>query len=401
MKHENIKGGHNPAPRDLKRYTKPNGVFVANSDNRLAFVPKDLPPRISYDSEMILLLAEAERSVGELKGMGGEIENPHILLRAYLKHEAVLSSRIEGTLASLDDLNVYEAVGNIDRRQADNTRLWEVVNYVNALEQSLMTARETGHNISLDVIRRAHRILMKDVRGQEKNPGEFRKNPNYIIASYGRRTEIIYTPPPAERVLPLLESLVGFLQERHDNIPVLIQCAMMHYQFEAIHPFGDGNGRIGRLLLPLVLHKKGMLPEPLLYLSAFFERNSGEYYDGLLEVSRKSRWNVWIKFFLRAFSAQAKSTINGIRGMVQLQKQYGRILREANARGNDISLMEHLFANPYITVPSAGRFLDVSYQSAKGTVMNLVNLGILEQTNIVNKSRVFLAREIEEALKME
>ena len=288
-------------------------------------------------------------------------------------------------------------VGSIGRRNADSLRLPEVINYVSALELALERVSEGGRDIDLGIIQETHKILMTGVRGQEKSPGEFRDRQNWIIS--GRR--VIFAPPPPEEIPALLRSLEGFILERHDDIPALVQCAMIHYQFEAIHPFRDGNGRIGRLLLPLILHRKGLLPEPLLYLSAFFERRSDEYYGGLLDVSRKSRWGRWIKFFLRAFAVQAEETIGGIQRLVELQRQYSRVLHERNASGNAVLLMGRLFENPYVIVPDAKKFLDTSYQTANSAVTALVKAGILDRTDIVSRSRVFLAKGIEEALSTE
>ena len=398
MKDENVKGKRNdPVPIGLEKYTKPNGSLVVNNNNQLAFVPKDLPPSVAYDREMIMLLAEAERRVGELKGKGDELKNPHILLGSYLRREAVLSSRIEGTLASLDDLNRYEVVGNVGIGNVDSLRLLEVINYVHALELALKRVGEGDQEIDLSIIREAHKILMTRVRGQEKSPGEFRNRQNWVMF----REKVVYAPPPTETVPALLRSLETFIQEEHGDIPVLVQCAMIHYQFEAIHPFRDGNGRIGRLLLPLILHKKGLLPEPLLYISSFFDRHLEEYYGGLLEVSRRSRWNRWIKFFLRAFAVQAEETISSVKRLVYLQRHYSNILHQRNASGNAVFLMENLFKNPYVTVPDAKKILGISYQSASGVITALVKAGILYRTDIVSRSRVFLAGEIEEALSTE
>lgn len=180
----------------------------------------------------------------------------------------------------------------------------------------------------------------------------------------------------------------------------MIQCAMAHYQFEAIHPFGDGNGRIGRLLILLILSKRGLLPEPLLYLSAFFDLHLTEYHRGLLEVSRKSDWNTWIKFFLQALAAQSDEALVNIEKLVRLHKKYRQVLHNKNASGNAITLMEHLFENPYISIPVAKKYLDVSYPAAKGTVMTLVSVGILTPTDIPHRSKIFVAAEIETSLKM-
>ena len=392
---------YNVSRLDLREFTRPNGHFEHNGQNQLAFVPSMLPPDIEYDHELVLLLAHAERKVGELKGRGGELANPHILIRAYLKHEAVLSSRIEGTLASLKDLNMHEAIGNIGQREAGDLRLNEVINYVKALKESLERIKEPGQPVDLDVIRAAHKTLMTGVRGQDKNPGRFREGQNWVTRGRGNAMEVVYAPPPAGKIADLLENLEGFLQTGDDRVSTLIQCAIIHYQFEAIHPFPDGNGRVGRLLLPLLLYKKGLLPEPLLYMSAYFDRHREEYYGGLLAVSQTSGWGEWVKFFLRAFAEQADGTIRNIQKLADLQGRYKELLEQKNVTGNALLLMEHMFSNPYITIPQAGKFLKVTYPSAKNAVMALVDAGILRRTDIAYRSQVFLAEEIEEALDVD
>lgn len=392
-----IKDSYNePQWNNIGRFTKPNGRFEANSDGRPTFVPRELPPTVRYDSELIALLVKAERKVGELKGKGGELENPHILIRAYLKKEAVLSSKIEGTMASLEDLNRQEAVGNVSRKDADRLRLREVINYVNALEASLKAMRETGRRVNMDVLRAAHKILMDGVRGHDKEPGKFRDQQNWVIRTRGMRREIVYTPPPPEKILALLENLEEFIQT--ESLSVLIQCAVLHYQFEAIHPFVDGNGRIGRLLIPLVLYEKRIMPEPLLYLSAYFDKHRERYYSGLLAVSQKSGWLEWIKFFLMAFIEQADEAVENIQRLMTLMRRHKDTLRKRSASGKAVFLMESLFSNPYVTIPNAARFLGVTYPTAKSAVMTLVDAGILQPTDILYRSKVFVARDIEDAL---
>ncbi len=381
---------------NTRGFTKPNGVFDTNQQNQKTFIPRNLPPSFTYDSEFVMLLADAERKVGELKGKGGGLANPHILISAYLKQEAVLSSKIEGTLASLEHLNKHEAAGSIGKDEADFLRLREVVNYVNALKDAQTEMRKTGR-VTLDLILNAHRTLFANVR-EDKTPGEFRRRQNWIVKTAGARSKIIYTPPPAEKLGALLDSLQAFIQSRHDEIPALIQCAMIHYQFEAIHPFLDGNGRIGRLILSLILYEKGLLPQPLLYLSAYFDRHRQEYYSGLLYVSLQSKWDDWIKFFLKAFAEQSDETIKGIRKLTDLQKRYKIILKEQTRSSNALLLMERLFENPYITIPGAAKFLKISYPAAKKTVMALVDAEILIQTDAAYKGKVFLANEIERNL---
>ena len=398
---EFVKDRYNDSSWNIDKFTKPNGSFEHNMKNQLTFIPKKLPPPLFYDNEFVMLLARAERKVGELKGKGGELENPHILIRSYLKREAISSSKIEGTLASLEDLHRHEAIGNIGKNEFEDKRLLEVINYVYALEEALEQINKPDQSVDLDVIKKAHARLMKDVRGQDKNPGEFRIQQNWIAKTQGTKQQVVYTPPPPEKIRELLENLEVFFQTNHSGLSALIQCAIVHYQFEAIHPFLDGNGRIGRLLLSILLSKKGILPEPLLYLSAYFDKHKEEYYNGLLEVSQKSKWREWIKFFLRAFAEQADGAIKNIQRLEDLKRKYKKILREKNTSSNAVLLMEHLFANPYITIPRALKFLSVTYPSAKNVIMILVDIGILKQTDIISTSKVFLAEEIEDALSID
>ena len=280
-------------------------------------------------------------------------------------------------------------------------RLQEVLNYVDALSYSLERIKKGTQKVALDLLGDAHKKLLTGVQEEDKYPGKFRDKQNWIVKRKGTTTEIIYTPPPPEKLAELLNDLQSFFQTDHDTMSVLVQCAVIHYQFEAIHPFLDGNGRIGRLLLPLILYEKGLLPQPLLYLSAFFDKHQEEYYNGLLDVSQKNKWREWVKFFLRAFAEQADQTIKNIQKLSDLQIKYASTLKNLNTSRNVIFLMEHLFDNPYITIPKAAEFLKVTYPSAKNAIMTLVNAGILTQTDIVSTSKVFLAKEIKENLTVD
>ena len=382
---------------NTRAFTKPNGVFEASRDQKV-FVPRALPPSIPYDGELIALLTGAERNVGELKGNGTKLKNPHILIRAYLRREAVLSSKIEGTLASLKDLNIHEAVGGIEKKAAEHMRLVEVENYVRALEESLESIGRAGQRVDMNMVKAAHGTLMKGVRGGEKMPGEFRRRQNWIVETQRTRQRIVYAPPPPEKIPELLRNLETFLQTDYEQTSPLIQCAVAHYQFEAIHPFLDGNGRVGRLLIPLILYKKGIMPQPLLYLSAYFDKHRRAYYNGLLGVSQKSDWQEWIKFFLRALMEQAEETIRNIKGLEDIQERYKKRLVDKRSGINAVLLMEQLFANPYITIPAASRFLKVTYPTARSVVAKLADAGILELADVSYSSKVFLAGEIEAAL---
>lgn len=379
-------------------YDCPNGT-VTHKKGVWTFVPNILPPQVSYDPEMVSLLTKATGLIGELNGIGNTVENPHLLIRLHMKREAVASSKIEGTLASIEDLNTYEALGSFLKSDAERLRMPEVVNYVNAIDWAWGQIRDKKQPLNLDVILGAHRILMTDIAGGDKNPGEFRAVQNLIVGREPLREWIVYVPPPPDSLNKLLQNLEDFCHDEHDDIPVLVQCAMIHYQFEAIHPFGDGNGRIGRLLILLLLCQRGVLTEPLLYMSAFFDQHKSMYYEHLLEVSRNSDWDSWLKFFLRAFVAQTAETVDGIRRLQDLRQRYQRILRDAKANINAFTVMDSLFRNPHVTVPVAQRLLNMSYATAKRSIRTLVNLGILTQSNARYQSRIYVAFDIYEALR--
>ena len=372
---------------DRSGFTDPAGAFVPNMLNQRTFVPADLPPSLDYDRETIELLCRAESKVGELRGKADAMPGPHVFARAYLKTEAVSSSRIEGTSASLEDLNLHEATGGA----GGDARLGEVISCASALDDALGKL-EGGRRIDPGLIREAHRILMSGVRGWVKSPGQFRDGQNWI----GKGGRIVYMPPDARFVPGLVDNLCGFTRIGGPVASVLVQCAVAHYQFEAIHPFFDGNGRVGRMLLALMLHEKGAMPLPLLHLSAYFEEHLGEYYGGLLSVSRTGSWNEWIAFFLRAFEERADRTIKGVQRLASIRGRYAGTLKKRNARGRAMSLMESLFANPYVTIPAARGVLNSSYPGAKSAVEALVQAGILKRADIQRRSKVFVAEEIED-----
>ena len=362
-------------------------------------MPNYLRPNIPIDSTITRLLAQAERKIGELKGMGAFLQNPRVMIRAHLKREAVFSSRIEGTTATLNDLNMHEAIGGVIEAASDSSRLQEVINYVDALDESITRMKAGQHEIELDVILRAHRKLMQGVRGGNKSPGRLRKKQNYIARYTNQDFEVRYKPPPYGEVPSLLDDMVEFLRNTSDNeVSGLIQCALIHYQFEAIHPFLDGNGRVGRLIIPLILNSKGVLPEPLLYISAYFEENREEYYRRLRRISQTSEWRQWIVFFLTAVIEQADQAIETMQNMVQLEKRYRGLLNTKNAGPYAKLLLPSLFANPYITIPLASKNLGKTYPAAKKAVNELAAAGILRQAKVKYRAKVFYAEEIDDVL---
>ena len=377
-------------------YAKPNGSFVKNDEGELTFVPNRLPPPIDLDMDLIQLQIKAERRVAELKGMKAAVPNPSMLIRAYVNREAVLSSRIEGTTATMGDLNKYEAIGGILSPASDKTGLQEVINYVKALNQTLEKMPSNECKLDLNLILQAHKVLMHNVRGGIMNPGQLRTVQNYIVRYSGKVRQVRYVPPPHRSVQLMLEDMMEFLRKTPDGkMSGLVQCAMAHYQFEAIHPFLDGNGRVGRLLLPVILHFKDILPDPLLYLSAYFEQHREEYYARLRGVSQRQEWREWLWFFLEAVIDQADESIRTITELENLRKKYEEMLSKKKAGSNAKIVLYSLFANPYTTVPRACQVLGMTYPAGKRAVDALVEAGILRQVRVKYRGKVFHAEEID------
>ena len=367
--------------------------MTKNKDGHLTFIPNGLPPKIDYDESLTALISEASLQLGNLSGIGKLIPNPRLLIRPYLRREAVLSSKIEGTQASILDVFRYEAGGMAAGKEAGEKRIVEVVNYVEALDECLRQVKK-DEEISLKMIKNAHRILMRDVRGQELEPGQFRTAQNWIGVEGTKIEDATYVPPAPEYVNELLVGLEKFIQNPPGRISVLVQCAMLHYLFEAIHPFNDGNGRIGRLLIPVLLARRGLLDQPLLYLSAYIERNKTEYYSLLLAVSQKSKWLEWIRFFLYGVIAQAGDAVNNIQQLMLLKGKYDQKLMSKKASGSVTRLVDYLFSNPVISIPSAAAHLQINYPPAKNAVEYLKNLGILIEQKDISRGKMFVAHEI-------
>ena len=377
-------------------YTRPNGDFIKNEEGELTFEPKRLPPIMSWDTNLMRLLNLAERKVGELKGMGSLVPNPSMLIRAYVKREAVLSSRIEGTTATMGDLNKYEAIGGILNPASDKSGLQEVINYVEALNQTLEIMLSKECRLDLDLVLQAHKILTQDVRENAMKPGQLRIAQNYIVRHSEKSKQVRYVPPPHKLVQPMLEDMLEFIRKTPDStMSGLVQCAMAHYQFEAIHPFSDGNGRVGRLLMPVILHFKGILPNPLLHLSAYFERHREAYYARLRGVSKRQEWREWLWFFLEAVITQADESIKTINDLEKLRNKYDAILTRENSGSNARLVLYSLFANPYTTVPRACDVLGMTYPAGKRAIDALVKVGILQQVRVKYRGKVFHAEEID------
>lgn len=364
------------------------GSLISTAQGYAAFVPRDLPPpQIGLDFSMARAIAEAERALGNLSGVGSTLLNPHLLIRPFMRKEAVLSSRIEGTQASLSDLFFFEAAGAPERDQTD---VREVANYLRALEHGLGRVSELP--ISNRLLREMHAILMKGVRGDDATPGEFRTSQNWIGASR-RLEDAVFVPPPVDQMNVALGQLEHFLHAPTE-LPFLVWLAVIHYQFEAIHPFRDGNGRIGRLLLVLLLCIHGALCEPLLYLSAFFERNRPRYYELLLAISQRGEWEAWIRFFLQAVEEQSRDAVVRATKLNELLGEFRRRLQSARSSALLLRAVEELFRSPATTITALKTILGVSYPSAQQIVEKLVEAKILEEVTGQQRNRIYFAPSI-------
>ncbi len=365
-----------------------SGKVIRTREGYWAFVPNPLPPSIDYDSETVRLLSEADRGLGNLAGIGHLLPNPHLLIAPYVRREAVLSSRIEGTQASLSDLLYFEAAEEEPPRAPD---VQEVQNYVRAMQYGIQRLEKLP--LSLRLVREIHARLMQRVRGEHAKPGEFRQRQNWIGPPGCSLAEATFVPPPVPEMTPALNEWEKFLHEAK-HIPPLVQCALMHYQFEAIHPFLDGNGRVGRLLITFFLCERGHLPQPLLYLSAFFERYRDDYYARLLKVSRSGDWRGWIQFFLRGLATQASDSVMNSQRILALQHQYRERLMKHKASPAALAISDELFINPYVTATRLAKRMRTSFPTVQAAIYQLVQVGILREITGRKRNRIYCADEL-------
>jgi Fic family protein len=340
---------------------------------------------------LVLALSRADAALSELSGLGRHLPNPRLLIAPYVRREAVLSSRIEGTKTSLADLLLEEVEAGASEQADADVR--EVRNYVVALEHGIRRLADLP--LSLRLVREIHERLMKGVRGDMATPGEFRRSQNWIGTPDSTPTTATYVPPPPEQMMDALSDWEHFLHVR-DRIPDLIQCALMHEQFEAIQPFLDGNGRVGRLLISLFLIERSRLSQPLLYLSAYFVARRQSYYDCLRRVRTNGDWPGWLRFFLTGVAETAGEGVRRAPRLMELRERFQRRLRE---KPKALALLDHLFLNPYMSVARAQRALKVSNPTARQAVRALEQKGMLEEITGRSWGRLYLARPILEAIE--
>jgi Fic family protein len=369
--------------------TKRIGKFVttaAGGEKVRAYLPPPLPPRPSLDlAQFFELLEEANRALGRLDGVTSVLPDTPLFLYMYVRKEALLSSQIEGTQSSLSDLLLFENE-EVPGVPLDDVR--EVSNYVAAMDYGLKRLRD-GFPLSLRLIREIHDVLLSKGRGSSKQPGEFRQSQNWIGGT--RPGNALYVPPPASHVMDCMSELEKFIHAETPHLPVLVKAALIHVQFESIHPFLDGNGRLGRLLITVLLCAQGVLKEPILYLSLFFKSHRSEYYDLLQGVRERGDWESWLEFFLtgvKETSAQAAETARQILGL--FDKDRRRIENIGRPSASALRVHQYLQTRPIMSVPAAVRELKLSGPTVRKSVGHLVELGMVREITGRQRDRMFV-----------
>lgn len=364
----------------------PSGQIVKSSKGYNAFVPNSLPPKLEWDNAVVNSLSRADYLLGKLAREGSKLPNPHLLMRPFITREAVLSSKIEGTRATLGEILAANAGAHVKQNPDD---LQEVQNYIKALDYGL--GRLADLPLSLCLITEIHEHLMQGVRGSHATPGEFRRSQNWIGSPGCTLNTAKFVPPPPDNLMDCLGALENFLHDR--TLPPLIHIALCHYQFEAIHPFLDGNGRVGRLLIMLLLVEQKMLPSPLLYLSAFFEATRDEYYKQLYSVSSKGTWHEWLIYFLNGVAIQSEDVLSRAERINELLNQW-KILVASGGSQVPVDMVQHFAVNPYFTTNKIAEELGVAYSTAQRGVQKLEAAGIIKKTNDNKRDKIYCATEI-------
>jgi len=365
----------NKSDRAGKRVTQLHGEL-----SYPAFIPAPLPPNppIEMDAELLKLLSDADRALGRLDGASELLPNPDLFVAMYVRHEAVLSSQIEGTQSTLEDILAYES------QAADTPEdALEVVNYVVAMRFGLKRLADIP--VCVRMIKELHRELLNDVRGQEKNPGEFRKSQNWIGPANTPLANATFVPPPPDEMLDAVGNLERFI---HDHeMPELIHAGIAHAQFETIHPFLDGNGRVGRLLITLMLCERRVLKQPLLYISYYLKAHKQEYYDRLMAIRNEGDWEGWLKFFLRGVYQVSQAATRVARDIVNLREEHRRQIQEAGLSAHGLAFLDFLYAKPDVSITRVAEHLSCTYPTANKLVLNFEKLGIVREVTGQQRNR--------------
>ena len=358
---------------------------VSSEEPYWALVPNPLPPVDLRLADLQVLVERGSQALGRLDGLSTILPNAQLFLYMYVRKEAVLSSQIEGTQSSLSDLLLFESQ---ETPGAAMPEVQEVSNYVAAMNHGLSRIRE-GFPLSLRLIREIHEVLMNGVRGGGKSPGEFRRIQNWIGGT--RPSNARYVPPPPDRVLECMSDLEKYLHDENDKLPVLIKAALLHHQFETIHPFLDGNGRLGRLLITLLLCSSGILSVPVLYLSLYFKEQRDEYYRQLQQVRETGDWESWLIFFLtgvNTVASQATEAAKEILGAVQTDR--AKIAEIGRGAGSALQVFQYLEKKPLVVIPEVVTALKLTTPTVTAALQNLEKLGIVREVTGKQRGRVFV-----------
>ena len=366
------------------------GDLVPIDGGLRAFVPAPLPRELNLSAPLASLLDRASRAVARLDGVGETVPNPHLFIQPLIRREAQLSSRIEGTTASLSDVFSHEVGG---RASADDVQ--EVINYIDALNYGLDALKSVP--ISFRLANQVHERLLAGVRGEHGMAGAFRRIQVHIGLPGSFPKDATFIPPPPDMLRDIFQDWERFANESID-MPPLVKCALMHYQIEAIHPYQDGNGRIGRLLITLFLVASGVLTSPLLYLSAYFERDRQRYYDELFAVSETCDWERWLRYFLTGALRESLDAAARIRRIRGLQDRFREIIESERHPISSLRLMDAMCASPFVTVRSAADILNMTVAGARRVLERLESAGLIRQVD-GSRPALYVAREIMDALQ--
>lgn len=372
------------------------GIYKNNLSGKMSyksFMPSVLPPNppIELDKDIVDLLVKANKQLALLEGIFSRIPNIHLFISMYVRKEALMSSQIEGTQATLEDV--------LDPCLEENTNrpVGDVVNYIKATDFAINRLKDLP--LCNCLIKEAHEVLLQGVRGQNKSPGEFRHSQNWIGAAGCNLQNARYIPPSVEDMILAMSDLEKYING-DDDLDVLIRAGLIHYQFETIHPFLDGNGRIGRLLITLFLMEKKVLSTPALYISYFLKKNRIEYYDRMNEVRLKGNYEQWIKFFLEAVYESAKDAVETIDKLTSLHDNYYLKIEGLGRKAkNAMRVFEYLESNPIIEIQKTAKELDIAFNTMSSIVKDLISIGVLEQTSTQSRNRTFAYKEYLEILK--
>lgn len=367
-----------------------SGIYRTNLSGQAeykSFLPSPLPPDppITLDEDVLFVLVQAHEAIAALESISTRIPNMELFISMYVRKEALMSSQIEGTQATLEDI--------FDPAIEENTNrdVTELVNYVKATQYAIERLDELP--LCNRLLKETHAILMESVRGQEKNPGEFRRSQNWIGGQGSFLKDARYIPPNPDDMVQAMSDLEKYMNS-DSNLDVLVQAALIHYQFETIHPFLDGNGRIGRLLIILFLMEKKVLTTPALYISYFLKKHRIEYYDRMTEVRTKGNYEQWVGFFLSAVYESVRDAIAAIDEMTVLHDKNCEVIKNmGRAATNTMVVFEYVEANPIIDITTTSQRLGLSYNTVSSVIRRLAEVGILVPTNTASRNRTYMYKK--------